>query len=103
MELTQMEQDRIATLARQSGMKPHELLRTALDHYERRLVRPHGNKGRPSIQAKPVQQINIQTGKVVNEFSSMTLAGKAVNGDQASIRRAIREEGTAFGYKWRYA
>lgn len=52
-------------------------------------------------QYKPVVQYDINN-NVVNTYDGITIAAKALNGTRQNIRRAIRSNTTAYGYRWKY-
>ncbi|WP_194745911.1 NUMOD4 motif-containing HNH endonuclease [Staphylococcus chromogenes] len=51
---------------------------------------------------KPVQQINLKTNEVINEFESEADACRAMKVTQGKVGRAIRRQGTCKGHKWKF-
>jgi len=75
----------------------------------------NSNKGRPSTNRRPIEQIDIKSGKVVKIWDYITEAARALNTTVTHITLAVRKhkkkhkngkiyvQETACGFKWRYA
>ena len=55
-------------------------------------------------QRKPIEQIDLETGDIINVYPSSMDAGRAIGKPSGHIRRtATQGSGFAYGYGWRYA
>ncbi len=53
--------------------------------------------------SKKVQMMDLITDKIINEFDSISLAAKNINGSQSNISACINgRKKTAYGYKWKF-
>ena len=56
------------------------------------------------FSSKSVYQINLKTGEIINKYSSISEAARAVNGDSSYISKVCRGiQHSSKGYGWRYA
>lgn len=53
-------------------------------------------------QEKTVYMLDVGTGEVIKEFSSLKLASKSVNRNPSNISVAIKKQTTSAGFKWKY-
>ena len=51
---------------------------------------------------RPIYQLDPVTEQIINEYSSLTQAAKAVNGDTSNISRACQNKKIYHNYKWCY-
>lgn len=54
--------------------------------------------------AKPIQQIDRNTGEIIQVFPSISAAARSLGKETSLIRKVLdREKNTAYGYKWKTA
>lgn len=71
-----------------------------------RIATSKRRKGVTPINAKPVEQLDIQTNSVITEYISATHAAIAVMGEKQGCSNILNvckgKRKTAYGYKWRF-
>lgn len=78
-----------------------ELLNTKIYEFKHKNLNYSRGSGSENACAKPVEQIDINTGETIKVFGSISEANKEVGkGNIGAVCR--RERSTACGYKWRY-
>lgn len=73
------------------------------EEFKKKLSEAHKNQANDNLM-KPVLQLSLN-GEYIKEHKGVALAARSVNGEKtgnAAISAAIKNNGTAYGYKWRY-
>ena len=83
------------------------VVRTVLDIHnvstqERKLRSEYRQKESHAPYRRKVNQIDIETGKVIHTYSSVREAALAINGDNSNLSHACKNKRKAYGYKWEY-
>ena len=50
-----------------------------------------------------VNQIDINTGKIIRTFSSVSEAARFIECDSSNISKLCKKSGTGYGYRWQYS